>query len=686
MTGSRRIGRDVWALSFATFVNRATGFLGLFAAIFFSETGMTAGTVVIALLIVGIAGVGGSLLGGQLADRFGRLAILLGSTLINVALFAALAVIDYSMTWWVVGISAASVLVSQAFVGPASALIAASADGPDRVTRFAFYRIFINVGSIVAPAIVGLIGREHFDLLFWFSAAGSRLVPVVLLGGLGRRKADRAQPETRDEAAKPATEAAVPKPNAIPRLALPFVYVAMALAMVVYAQHQSAVPLRLDTEPNGVQLYSLLLIINPVIVIAIEYPLSHVTKRMPAHAALAIGVVVMGVGVTVTGSFANVTAVAVISWVLFSVGECVFAPMSNSYVAELSSAAAQSRAQGRLAAFQSVGAALGPGIGSWMAARPRGRRLDGLPHSDARVRRPHSRRMHCGVAHRQEAPCPCFSLIPSARAFTITASCAPPVSNITSSGPAAPSTAGSPKGALFRTSRSMSPRTTSWQRSCAFCRDRDVETVITGAESGVPLAEAVKIELGLASTAFEDGGRRFWDKPALYAAVRRAGLRAPRQIGVLTTEEVRAGAHRSLLAEAAFPLVVKNPMSGRAASACGSRTTAGRASTPSKRSRPLPDSSAACRRRRSFKSSSAVANTWWTRSRTRASIAFWRSAPTTSTPPRPERWSTTVCAGWSGVPQRRPCSPRTPSKSSRLSITGKAPSTWRSSSMRKVRA
>lgn len=365
MTDRRRIGRDIWTLSFATFINRATGFLGLFAAIFFTETGMTATVVVAALLIVGVAGVGGSLLGGQLADRFGRISVLLGSTVINVALFAVLASIDYSLTWWVVGVSAVSVLASQAFVGPASALVAESADGRDRVSRFAFYRIFINVGSITAPALVGLIGREHFATLFWFSALGSAIVPLLLLLGLRSRRSAQIDPERTAvdvEGQTVASSVSVPGP----RGALLLVFVAMAVAMVVYAQHQSAVPLRLDIEPNGVQLYSLLLIINPIIVIIVEYPLSYVTRRMPGHMALGLGVLIMAVGVTVTGTYAATPVLAVAGWVLFSVGECIFAPMSHSYVADLSSSGAQSRTQGRLAAFQSIGAALGPGIGGWM--------------------------------------------------------------------------------------------------------------------------------------------------------------------------------------------------------------------------------------------------------------------------------------------------------------------------------
>lgn len=365
MSSRQRLPRYIWALSFATFINRATGFLGLFAAIFFSQTGMPATTIVIALLIVGIAGVGGSLLGGQLADRLGKLTILIGSSLINIVFFIALALIDYSLTWWVITISAASVLVSQAFVGPASALVAQSAEGNERVTRFAFYRIFINVGSIVAPALVGLIGREHFHTLFWLSALGSLLAPLILLVSAKPQKAKLSEsPKTGVESNNEGKESRTVDSRA--RFALPLVYISMALAMVVYAQHQSAVPLRLDTEPNGVQLYSLLLILNPVIVISIEYPLSHITKRIPAHIALALGIVIMGVGVTITGTFAHMALLAIAGWVLFSVGECIFAPMSNSYVADLSTETGQSRSQGRLAAFQSIGGALGPGLGSWM--------------------------------------------------------------------------------------------------------------------------------------------------------------------------------------------------------------------------------------------------------------------------------------------------------------------------------
>lgn len=90
-----------------------------------------------------------------------------------------------------------------------------------------------------------------------------------------------------------------------------------------------------------------------------------------------------------------------------------------------------------------------------------------------------------------------------------------------------------------------------------YCRDHEVEAIITGAESGVPLAEAVKVELGFASAAFADHGRRFWDKALLYDTLRRAAVRVPERIAVCTPDDVASGAHEAVLADVSFPVVVK---------------------------------------------------------------------------------------------------------------------------------
>lgn len=90
-----------------------------------------------------------------------------------------------------------------------------------------------------------------------------------------------------------------------------------------------------------------------------------------------------------------------------------------------------------------------------------------------------------------------------------------------------------------------------------FCRAEGIDSVITGAESGVPLAEAVKIELGFASPDFGDRGRRYWDKSLLYSVVGDAGVRVPRRIGLFTAADVAVGSPRAVLETAPYPVVVK---------------------------------------------------------------------------------------------------------------------------------
>lgn len=95
-----------------------------------------------------------------------------------------------------------------------------------------------------------------------------------------------------------------------------------------------------------------------------------------------------------------------------------------------------------------------------------------------------------------------------------------------------------------------------------FCISHGVDTVITGAESGVPLAESLKVHLGLSSTTFDDSGRRFWDKDLLYATLASAGVRVPRQYGVFTEADIVAQTYQVPLAQVHYPSVVKPDVGG----------------------------------------------------------------------------------------------------------------------------
>ncbi|MDO5750544.1 MAG: MFS transporter [Rothia sp. (in: high G+C Gram-positive bacteria)] len=352
MTSLRAIPGSIWALSWASFINRSTGFLGLFAAIFFTYIGVDPTLLALFLLLSGSAGVLGSLAGGAWADRWGAKRILLFSTLLNMAFFIALGTVNYSGHMLVLILASLNSFASQLWVAPASAIVAASAEDQERVTRFAFYRIFMNVGAIVAPVLVAFAGKERFHELFLLSAIASAAVPFLL----------RYVPKSASS-----HESHQKSAGARHSLPLILVYLALMVTMLIYAQHQSAIPLVLDPIESGMQLYALLLIINPVIIICVEYPLSFFSKKLAQPLALSLGIAVMTAGVMLTGASVLTSwtwAWAIAGWVLFSIGECLFAPTSHSYVAALADDASQARAQGALSAAQTIGSALGPAVGA----------------------------------------------------------------------------------------------------------------------------------------------------------------------------------------------------------------------------------------------------------------------------------------------------------------------------------
>ena len=318
--------------------------------------GFEADGLVIALLVVGAAGVLGSLIGGNLAQRFGERLVLIFSSALNLPCLLLLSFTH--ATSWSVAISAVSVGLSQAFIAPSASLIARSVDAESRVTRFAFFRIFINVGSIVAPAIVGLVGTNAFGRLFFLSAITSALTALVLVFGLKPVAFSSERPNTQG-----GTKAMPDNGGSLGIGALLTLLLTMGIAMAIYAQHQSTVPIQLHLRDDGMQIFATLLIINPALIIILEYPLSFLSKRLNWATALGFGVAIMGLGVFTAGVSSPVVLIY-FGWVLFTIGECLFAPMSNAAMVAIAPPSKIASFQGYLSAAQSFGIALGPGLGA----------------------------------------------------------------------------------------------------------------------------------------------------------------------------------------------------------------------------------------------------------------------------------------------------------------------------------
>ncbi|MEA3527764.1 MFS transporter [Nocardia sp. CDC186] len=355
---------EVWIVSVTTFLSRSVGFLALYSTVFYTSIGLSAAALSLALFAAGLAGVLGSLAGGWFAARFGSTDVLIAGSVLNVPLLFLLGSLSTEPVSAIVSASL-SVAVTQSFAGPAAALVTGSGYQGDTVTVVAFHRIFLSSGVTVAPIVVAVVGEQNFSTLFFLSSLGSLLTGVLLLSERARLRSAEERARTRESATEFDPRSATETGYDTFRTARLWAVVGVfATAMAIYAQSTSGTPLSLERISGGGQLYGVLIAVNSIFIIVCELPLSFVTSRIRWNYALGLGIFVTGLGLAVCGLGTSWT-VCISGFVLFSLGEAIFLPQASAAIAKLSTSSENARYQGFLSAAQSIGFAVGPGIGAF---------------------------------------------------------------------------------------------------------------------------------------------------------------------------------------------------------------------------------------------------------------------------------------------------------------------------------
>jgi predicted MFS family arabinose efflux permease len=357
--------RPVRILILGIFVSRTGSFFATFATLFLSNRGFAAKTLPAVLVAIGVAGMVGSLAGGWLADRIGHRATLVSSML---ASSAAVSILVASPTHPLIVLAVCLVaLCTQSYTPAASALLIVNTDPADRVPTFAFFRLALNVGAALGALIAGVLATRSYTELFTVEAVAYAACALVIFFGL-RHARPEPDPAAAEELAEqvadadqpPAASSTPPQARHLPAWVLCLLLFGVA---AVYAQYQSTLPLQLVSHGYSTAFYGALLALNGVLVMALELPISSVTRRLPWVLPIVAGVLLMTAGLVVSAVL-TLTAVVVIGFVAFTAGEMAFAPVTNAAVAELSPVGTEARYQGLLATAQSLGFSLGPAIGT----------------------------------------------------------------------------------------------------------------------------------------------------------------------------------------------------------------------------------------------------------------------------------------------------------------------------------
>lgn len=177
----RALDRRVWALTAARTVvtvgySMVMPFLAIHLAVERKVNAVAVGSL---WLIAGLLSAGAQWAAGELADRVGRRAIMLGSMLLRAANLAALGyAISRQAPVLLIGVLVAgNAMLRGCFEPVATALVADLAPPGERVAAFALQRVGVNLGWAIGPMLQAL----PFSYAHMFYAAA----PLTLVAALG---------------------------------------------------------------------------------------------------------------------------------------------------------------------------------------------------------------------------------------------------------------------------------------------------------------------------------------------------------------------------------------------------------------------------------------------------------------------------------------------------------------------
>lgn len=350
-TDIKELPPAVWVLFFGTLVNRFGTFVLVFLVLYVKQHGYTIAQAGLTLSAYGIGGMAAALAGGYMADRLGRRNTIVFSMLSGAITLLLLSRADSLQA--IVALTVAAGFTAESYRPAAAALLTDLTRPAQRLTAFAVYRIAINLGAAVGPAVGGLLAERSFTLLFVGDAATSILFGITALLALPNRVGD--------------FHTTGPRGGAIGAVLgdtkfLLFL-LASTLSMFVYVQSHSSFPLQIQALGFSTTTYGLLMSLNGFIVMCVELPLTSITGRYAPRAVMAVGLALTGVGFGII-TLASGLPLLVISVVVWTMGEIIFVPVAAAYVANVAPPHMRGRYQGAWGLTFSIGMITGPAAGT----------------------------------------------------------------------------------------------------------------------------------------------------------------------------------------------------------------------------------------------------------------------------------------------------------------------------------
>jgi MFS family permease len=306
VTGRARAPAVFWRLAVALTASR----LGLFVVPFLAyylvrDRHLGAAQVALIMMAFGAGWTIGQPAGGYLADRLGRrFIIVIGNVL------AAVAYLDLGLARSVSSMAVLAFCVGATFDAwrpAAMAILAEAAGGDDRQRQKNMSLLYLAMN---APEVAGTLAAGLLAVTVgWIWLFAGNAIACAVFAAAAGLLVPRSRPARRE---RRSSRSALTDP-----LLLAFTVLTL-LCLTVYQQSTYALPLRFAGDGIAPVGYAIIAAINPLTVTILARPAQQWTDRLPPVRCFALGLVLIGVGIALTGAGRGLAWYASVSviWIL----------------------------------------------------------------------------------------------------------------------------------------------------------------------------------------------------------------------------------------------------------------------------------------------------------------------------------------------------------------------------------
>lgn len=349
-----------WFLWVGTLVNRFGSFVVPFLTLYLTtQRSISVSQAALVVSLFGIGSFAAQLVGGEMADRFGRRPVMLMSLFVAPVVMVAL---GFARSVTLIGASTLLLgFFSDLYRPASSAIIADIVPSSARTRAFGYLYWAINLGFAFAPILAGFMARSNYLLLFIGDALTTFIFGLIVLF-----RVSETRPQEASHVAHTSFRERAHQVRQEPILLL-FTFLALFVG-VIYMQGYVTLPLDMQSHGLLPSDYGLASSVNAILIVLFSIQISSVAGKWPRFPAMAAAALMLGAGFGLTAFAFNLPTFA-LTVAIWTFGEITATSVAPALIADLSPVQLRGLYQGIFGSAWGLSFFVGPVMGGWIYER-----------------------------------------------------------------------------------------------------------------------------------------------------------------------------------------------------------------------------------------------------------------------------------------------------------------------------